>query len=175
MATSQSDEPGSLRGHYLKVDKFLTIAANLLHRSLIENSRTEAKSIYRDLADGKIVPLTHIRMEDGSEVRFDLKLDHSEFRGKLSFSSLRHSVGVLITHIAEAVKDPQSVRSFTNQQNARAVLFGMTAVTLEDGETNVLALGADSSTGHAVTQLQLMYLPMEQFAGGEIPGPEIRA
>lgn len=161
--------------HTLPPEKFLTIAANLLHKAFVENSRTEAKVVFRDVSDGKTVPLTRLRMEDESEALFELTLDHSEFGGKLNFGSFRTSLAVLINHIAEAVKEPQNLRTFRNENKADAVLFGITAVTVEDGETNVMALGADLASAHATVQLQLMYLPLEQFAEGEQPGPEITA
>lgn len=66
-------------------EKFLLIAANLLHRQFILASRTEAKRVFRELFERKVVPMTTVRMEDQSTVAFRLELDHSEFDGKLNF------------------------------------------------------------------------------------------
>jgi hypothetical protein len=166
MATTQPRGPEA-RGHTLSSEKFLTIAANLIYKGLLDSSRTDAKNLYRDLYAGKSVPLTQVRMEDESLVRFDLVLDYSEYRGTLSFGTFRTGVAVLIGHIGEALKKPESLRTFRNQQNPRAALFGVTALTVEGGETSILALGADPAAAQSTVQLQLMYLPSEQFAEGE--------
>lgn len=175
MATTRTSDSGNVREHALDIDKFLTVSVNVLHKELFEKPRTEAKGIYRDLQDGKVMPLTRLQMEDQSLVLFTLSLDSSEYRGKLNFGSFRTGLGVLISNIAEALKSPETLRTFHNQQNPRAMLFGVTALTVEEGETSVLALGADPSAGPTTVQLQLMYLPYEQFAEGQEPGPEITA
>ena len=170
MANSTAPAAAGVRDQSLPNDKFLTVAANLLHKGFIDNTRTGAKGIYRDLYDGKVVPLTRVRMEDSTVVQFDVSLDHSEYRGKLTFGAFRTGLGVLIAHIAEAVKKPEELRTFHNEQNPRAVLFGVTALTVENGETSVLALGADPSASQATVQLQLMYLPFDQFVDAQQTG-----
>lgn len=170
MATTQPMRP-DVRGHTLSSEKFLTIAANLIHRGLLDSSRTDAKNLYRDLYAGKNVPLTQVRMEDESLVRFDLVLDYSEYNGTLSFGAFRTGIAVLIGNIGEALKKPESLRTFRNQQNSRAALFGVTALTVEGGETSVLALGADPAAAESTVQLQLMYLPSDQFLEAEGPDP----
>ena len=175
MTTTQTGNSAEVTGHTLSTDKFLTISANILHKALIDSSRTDAKAIFRDVQEGKVVPLTRVRMEDGSEVRFDLSLDHSEYRGNFNFGAFRHGLAVLIAHIAEAVNDPAKLTTFGNQQDPRSVLFGVTAVTVEDGVSSVLALGADSAARAAAVQLKLMYLPHQQFEDGQGPDPETTA
>ncbi|CAN0593040.1 unnamed protein product, partial [Laminaria digitata] len=34
-------------------DQFLTIAVNLLYKAFLENRRTEAKNVFRDMATGR--------------------------------------------------------------------------------------------------------------------------
>ena len=70
-------------------EQFATISANVLHQTLIEVSRTVGKRIFRELEAGKRVALTQLRMEDEGQVRLDLTLDHTEFRGGLNFSLFR--------------------------------------------------------------------------------------
>ena len=62
-------------------EKFLVIAINLLHKSLVDAARTDAKNVFKELAEGKTYPLTNVRMENKSIVRFDVQLDDSEFVG----------------------------------------------------------------------------------------------
>ncbi|WP_439107490.1 hypothetical protein [Congregibacter sp.] len=159
----------------LPTDKFLTVAVNLLHKALIEPSRTEAKSLYRDLEEQKVVALTNLRMEDGSMVRFDLSLNHEHYQGRLNFTSFRTGLTMLLAGIADAVKDPQSLRSYANETNEGSVMFGITALTSEDGKPSVMVLGADSGRGGPNVELQLMYLDPSQFEQTEKAGTESAA
>jgi len=49
------------------------------------------------------------------------------------------------------------------------MIFGITAVTLEDGERNVMVLAADLCKEGDATLLQLMYLDPMQFAAASAP------
>lgn len=147
----------------MPTDKFLTLSINLLNKALLEASRTDAKALYRELSEGQVLPLTRVQMEDKSEVRFDLTLDHSEYRGRLNFGAFRESVTLLVASIADALRAQKPVKVFTAEHDPNIVLFGVTAVTLDNQQPSVMVLGADSSSGRAVVQLQLMYLSHGQF------------
>jgi hypothetical protein len=148
----------------LPTDKFLTVAINLLNKALLEASRTEAKQLYRQLEEGKTITLTHVRMEDESLVRFDLALSHELYEGRLGFSSFRTGLTVLIANIVEALKEPDKIRTFRNQEDPESVMFGVLAATEEDGRPSILSLGADPSRDEARVMLRLSYLDYRQFA-----------
>ncbi|MEQ8515529.1 MAG: hypothetical protein RIC38_07990 [Chromatocurvus sp.] len=144
-------------------DKFLTLSVNLLNKVFLEASRTDAKNLYREISEGAPVALTRVQMEDKSEVRFDLRLDHSEFRGRLNYGSFRASLTTLIANIVEALRDRKPVKVFHADHDRNIVIFGITAPTVEDNEANVMVLGADASEGQPSVMLQLMYLDPDQF------------
>lgn len=145
-------------------EQFLTIAANLLYRSLLESSRTDAKRIYRELEEGRVVALTEVEMEDGSRVRFDIGLDYSELGGKLSFGAFRASVTALVHNLGETLRqDEPQIPVFTAEHKPEQSLFGVTALTVEGEEPRVMVLGADTEHGRPVIQLRLMYLNPSQF------------
>ena len=154
--------------HTLPTDKFLTLSVNLLHKVFLEATRTEAKNLYRDISEGKVVPLTRVRMEDGSEVRFEVGLDHSEYRGRLNFGAFRAGLTLLVANIADALREEKPVKTFHAEHDPNVVIFGISAVTVEEGEPSVLVLGADAGSGQPSVVLQLMYLEQGQFA--EQPG-----
>jgi hypothetical protein len=165
-----TQEIASARGnsHSLSSDKFLTVAANLLHKGFFDSTRTAAKGIYRDLMEGRPVKLTRLKMEDDSLLEIGLSMDHSEYRGRLSFGAFRGAIGVLIANIAEAVKEPDRIRTFTEEQNPNSMLFGVTAVTAEGGEPSVLALAAETLPEDAAVMLKLLYLDPAQFAQPDV-------
>lgn len=148
-------------------DQFLIMAGNLLHRAFVDSTRTKAKSIYREMAAGKIVSLTSVEMEDKSSVRFDIALDHSEYLGSINFGAFRSSVAVLIASLGENLKKEEQIKVFTEQDNPNAMIFGVTAVTQESKEPNIMVLGADMTSGNASVLLKLMYINHEQFTAAQ--------
>lgn len=145
-------------------EKFLIIAINLLHKTLVEAARTEAKNAFKVLTEGKALALSNVRMEDQSIVRFDVQLDDSEFVGNLNFGAFKTSLALLISNLLEALQAQKNVPVFTAQDSSEMLMFGVTAVTYEDKQPNVMVLGSDSGTGQATVALKLMYLDPAQFA-----------
>ena len=151
-------------------EKFLLIATNLLHRQFIAAPRTEAKRVFREVAEGRSVPMTTVRMEDNSTVAFRLELDHSEFDGKLNFGAFRASLAVLITNLSRSLEEKRPVTVFNMQHRAQSVLFGVTGVTVEQEKPNVMVLGADTSGPPGNVLLRLMYLDHRQFVASAAGG-----
>ena len=159
--------------HTLPTDKFLTLSVNLLHKVFLETTRTEAKNLYRQISEGRSAPLTRVRMEDGSEVRFEVALDHRQYRGRLNFGAFRAGLTLLLANIVEALREERPLKTFHAQHDAKLVIFGVSAVTVEAGEPSVLVLGADAGSGQPSVVLQLLYLDHAQFveqAGAEAEG-----
>lgn len=154
----------SIQTQAIGQDKFLLMSANLLHRALIEPSRTACKRVYRELAEGQAVHLANVEMEDKSQARFTLALEHSEYLGRLNFGAFRASVAALLGNISKALKEEKELKTFNAQQDSGAMIFGITAVTLEGGKPNVMVLAAHPGEQDETTKLQLMYLDPSQFA-----------
>ena len=77
-------------------DKFLLVAVNLLHKAIVEATRTEAKALYQQIASEKVVNLTKVQLIDDSIASF--KLSFSLFaplfiNGQISFPSITLSSG----------------------------------------------------------------------------------
>ncbi|MFK7976861.1 MAG: hypothetical protein AB8C02_12040 [Halioglobus sp.] len=147
----------------IEQDKFLILAANLLHKALVEPSRTSSKRLYRELEKGQAVPLASVEMEDKSQARFTLALEHSEFCGRLNFGAFQASVKTLLSNIVKNVKEKQDLRVFNAQEETGAMIFGITGVTMEAEQANVMVLAAQPSPDAQMTTLQLMYLDPTQF------------
>jgi hypothetical protein len=152
-------------------EKFLLMAINLLHKAFIESARTDAKNVYKDISAGKAIHLTTVKMEDDSTVRFNLSMDHSEFRGKLNYGAFRASLATLIANITEALREEKEFPVFNADESDGNMIFGITAVTVEEEKPNVMVLGADVGGQGAATMLRLMYLDPEQFAARETADP----
>lgn len=158
------------RSHTLSHDQFLTIAVNLLHKVFVESTRTDAKNLYRALAEGKRVALTNLKMEDESTVRFDLSLDHTEFAGNLNYGAFRASLRALLINLVQTLQEEKDIQTFASEGEARCTIFGITGVTVEEGTPAVMVLGCDTDEQSPTVLLQLMYLDHSQFpaaAAGE--------
>ena len=145
-------------------DKFLMIAANLLHRQFIAAGRTAAKQLYREIEAGRVMPMTTVKMEDESTVQFSIELDHSEFQGHLNFSAFKASVSSLLGNFARALQEKKEVTVFSQDRGPNAVLFGITGPTVEDNQANVMMLGSDGGGVAGAVMLRLMYLDPAQFS-----------
>jgi hypothetical protein len=153
----------SAASHSLSQNQFVLVAANLIHRFLIEPGRVDAKKRFRDLEGGQLLALQTVEMEDKSRAQFGLSLDHSEYRGKLNYSAFRSSLEILLVNLSEALKAEKDVASFDSQEDGAAKIFAVTGPTVDAEQVNVLVLGMEpDSTGQA-TVLKLMYLDPAQF------------
>ena len=156
--------------HTLTEEQLATISANILHQTLIEVSRTVGKRLFRELESGTRIAVTQLRMEDGSEVRMDLKLDCSEFRGALNFSLFRDSVLALLSRLSDTLRDEESalpvmrLMDEAGQSTSERRLFGVPGVIVLDGVPNMLMMGATPSPSEPVILIELMYIDPEQFA-----------
>lgn len=156
----------------LPPDQFLTISANLLNNKLLKAGRTEAKRVFRDIQDGKVVPITYLEMQDKSLVRFDLSLDHTHYKGQLNFTSFRTSLALFLSNAKDTLETADGLRIYQDQDNPRSIMFGVLAVTAEDEEPSILGLCADSSGSEAAIHLKLLYLDTVQFQGSEVGSEE---
>lgn len=143
--------------------QFLTMAANLLYKAFLDSSRTKAKNIYKEMAAGKLIPLTTVQMEDKSTVRFSVALDYSEYQGSLNFGAFRSSLSLLVSSLGESLRKEEEVRVFSAHEDPNAMIFGVTAVTRENNDPNVMVLGADMSGDNPSVTLKLMYIDHKQF------------
>lgn len=144
-------------------EKFLLIAINLLHRHIVAAGRAQAKRVYRELKEGRVVAITTVKMEDDSTADFRLSLDHSEFKGHLNFGAFRGGLSVLLGNISMALEDKRDVSVFSMEQRPGSILFGITGVTVEGDKPCVMVLGADMEGEAGAVILRLMYLDPAQF------------
>lgn len=143
-------------------DKFLVLAVNLLHRALVQPPRTQCKRGFRELYEGRKLALSRVSMPDASTARFMLALDHSEFRGRLNFGAFRASLERLLNNLAAVLKAGGKVPLFNAETHPDAMIFGITAVTVEDEQPNVMVLGTEPDD-RGTMLLKLMYLDPAQF------------
>ena len=146
----------------------MTIAGNVLYKTLLEAPRTTSKKLFRAISDGRRVALLDVRMEEDADVRFELALDHSEFRGgRLNYTSFRNSLTLLVGTLSETLQKEADVPVFTEQTDG-SMIFGVPGVTQDKEHVNVLMLGVNLRSPGSVL-LKLQYIDPGQFENQQQP------
>lgn len=148
------------RTQSISQDQLLTIAANILDKAFFDSSRVLAKRRYGALEKGDRVFLVNLAMND-SELAVDLRLDRTELRSKLNFSSFRDVVAQLLGATSQLLKARQPLPAFSNDDNRRW-LYLIPAVYRGDARDEILVPGIDMRRPGKLT-LELMFIDPEQF------------
>ena len=143
--------------------QLMVMSVNLLHRAFMEAPRTVSKSLYRDIFEGNTVSLTEVQMDDGTLLRFDLALDHSEYHGSLNYSAFRASLSSVLGSLAAALQSEQEVAIFSANDDPDQMIFGKTGVTLDQEVPAVMVLSARVRASEAAVLLRPMYIDHRQF------------
>lgn len=148
--------------HRVKPAQLLTASANALHQAFIAATRVEAKRRFRELSDGKRVPLVELALEDDSILRLTLELDHRHHTGGLNFSGFRRILGLLLYRVGERLQQDQPDLGLMNDEAGRRLLFHIPAVEAHGETMNILVLGMDL-TVPGLAMLQLLYMDPSQY------------
>jgi hypothetical protein len=149
------------RSQTLSPDKLLVMAANLLHKSFHDASRMMAKRRFQLLESGKDVFLVNVRMEDNSELQINLRLDRSELRGKLNFSTFRQLIARLLHGFMQKMQAKESLNPFTDEDGKRWS-YMIPAIMKTGQQFDMMILGADVRVPGVLT-FELMFIDPEQF------------
>ena len=79
-------------------------------------------------------------------------------------------MALLLSNTAEALREKTSIQVLSAEHNPEVRMFGITAVTFDDNQPNVMVLGSDTSSPSAQVLLKLMYLDPGQFVAAEDEG-----
>lgn len=154
-------------------EKLLTIAINLLHRAFGESTRLAAKHRYQHLESGKTVYLATVRMDDGSELKVNTRLDSSELQGKLNFGAFRQLVAQLLTACARQIDSKQPLNTFSDQ-DAKRWIYLIPAHYQSDVALNMLVLGVNLRQPGELT-IELMFVDPTQFMSQQQEMPVVQS
>src|SRR5690349_19373577 len=94
-------------------EKLLVIATNILHKAFHDCTRLDAKRRFQYLEEGRSIFLVKLRVDDGSELDINLKLDRTELKSKLNFSVFRKLIGHLIAGFATVLEKNETIKTFS--------------------------------------------------------------
>lgn len=129
--------------HKLKNKDVVAFISNMLKLVVFDNTRDNAKRIFRDLHEGKTLNLPAIRMPDESEVQLRMNLDFKHFRGKPVFSQFRNHLRALLNQVM--VRGQQGDIPMWVAPDGSRRMVNLPIPMEIDGVLNVLAVGFASS------------------------------
>ena len=147
--------------HSLSPEQFLTMSANVLHKTFFDNTRLVAKRVFSELDKGKRLKLVSLTMEDKSELNIDVSLDTTDYVGQLNFSLMRKHLKSLLAQIAKLLEEGKRPSVRNNKQNGTQ-LFNIPGAVVEQGQLNVLMM-AWSSRVKGTVEIELMFFEPAQF------------
>ncbi len=150
------------RSYNLSQEQLLAIAANMLDKAFLDSSRVLAKRRYQALEKGNRVFLINVALEKGNEVAVDVRLNRSELRNKLNFSTFRHVVALLLGSVARVLDTKQPVQAFSSEDKGRWMYLIPAVLAGEAGE-DMMILGLDTRIPGSMT-LELLFIDPAQFA-----------
>lgn len=152
----------SYKSFSLPPKQLLVVSGNVLLQSVLDAPRADAKRVFNEISGGKQLPLVKVRMDDDTDVMFELSLDQSEWRGpRLNFKEFRNSLAGLLHSVGEHAEAEAKVQVFTEKQTG-AMLFGIPGFTQVEGELNVMMMSVNLRKPGCI-QLSLMYVDPDQF------------
>ncbi|MCK9469943.1 MAG: hypothetical protein M0Q49_11055 [Porticoccaceae bacterium] len=146
----------------IDMGQFLAISINTLRNYFFDVPRAKSRRLYKEIAAGDQVTIaTLTRNNDKSTgIKLKLALDHTEFKGHLTFHLFQQVLGAMLRHVANYVQRKEDLNIFTSEETGEILVFRPGLIE-DKGQLNVLVLGIAPTKGGALIKLQ--FLDPEQF------------
>lgn len=146
----------------IDINRFLTISVNMLDSYFFKSTKEKARKLYKELERGEVIKAASLNFEGNkdSRVSINLSLDHSEYRGRLTFHLFRMALDMMLKNIAGRVQRKEDLNIFTSEETGE-VLFHLPGLVDDRGRLNVLVMGIVPGKRNATVKLQ--FLDPEQF------------
>ncbi len=141
--------------------ELLTALVENLNVQFFADNRTDAKRLYHTIADGEEVPFMHIGFPNGQEIKCNLAMDHSQHKGKLSFSKFRKSLATMMHSLTIRLEEKQDFNILHSQEGD--MIFNTPGIIKTDDDVNVLVSGL-RQTAPGLATIRLLFLDPEKYA-----------
>lgn len=146
----------------ISMEQFLTISVNMLHNYFFKSHKEKARRLYKEIARGDKVNVGNLTVGDdkANPVKLMLSLDHSEFKGHLTFHLFQQVLGAMLRGIASRLEKREELRFFTAKETGEVIVYVPGLIRQED-TLNMLVLGLQPGKQGAMIRLQ--FLDTDQF------------
>lgn len=148
----------------IDLPKLFNLSANLLVAGFQRQSEEQVQKLYDDLKEGQRVAAGQLKSEHtDAAIPIYLQLDHSEYRGTLSYFHLSSAIDILLQKFSSEVEnDPQLLKlhALSNPQSGELV-FNIPAGIRIESVLNVLMVAVLPCDDCLV--VRLIFVDPDQF------------
>lgn len=141
----------------INMERFLTLAVQMLDSYFFKEHKEKARKLFKEIDAGQVVRVGTLNLEQDrkASVALKLALDHSEYRGHLTFHRFRQGLDAMLKNIAGHIRRKQDLNVFNSEETGE-VLFNIPGLVEEHGTVNILVLGLQAQPGTIVVKLQFL-------------------
>lgn len=144
----------------------LTALINLLHRTMVDANRTQAKKIFASLADKRVVGLVRLKLDSGNTLDTEVSLNSEEFVGDLKFGIFRNALSAWMANAIDVCKREGDLPILFNEQR-NETLFNIPGAVVSDGQLNVMFMSIFQPAPGRL-RMQLMFVDPRQFKRNDV-------
>ncbi|MCK9564063.1 MAG: hypothetical protein M0R02_15225 [Bacteroidales bacterium] len=146
----------------IDMGQFLAISINTLRNYFFDVPRAKSRRLYKEIAAGDQVTIATLtrNSDKNTSIKLKLALDHTQFKGHLTFHLFQQVLGAMLRHVAGCVQRKENLNIFTSDETGEILVFRPGLIE-DKGQLNVLALGIAPIKGGALIRLQ--FLDPDQF------------
>ena len=146
----------------IKIDQLITMSLNGLDGLFLRPHKDKAKKLYKQLIDGEVVDFGNLTFKEQHipAMKMRLALDHSQFRGHITFHLFRTVLLQMMKNVARKLERKENLNIFSDDKNQEIIAL-TPGVIQHEGNINVLALGIVSQ--HQAALIKLQFLDPDQF------------
>jgi hypothetical protein len=166
-----SDAQPSPKKFDLNLVQVLDLGCGIMHQAFFKQPADKAKSLLKDLKNGKGISLGAITLTNKNaegealatlEVPLSLRLDYSEFKGGgFGFPVFEAALKAMLTQIGEAFRAQKDLNILTNEQTGSALVHQPGVVQVA-GQFNVLVVCIERGKKNDLV-FKLMFVDPEQY------------
>lgn len=145
----------------LDTKHLLTAMINLLHRTIVDANRTQAKKIYASLVDKRVVGLVRLKLESGNTLDTEVFLNAEEFVGELKFGVFRNALSAWMANAIDVCKRHEDLPLMFNESQSET-LFNIPGAVVSDGQLNVMFMSIFQPAPGRL-RMNLMFVDPSQF------------
>lgn len=145
----------------LDTKHLLTAMINLLHRTIVDANRTQAKKIFASLVDKRVVGLVRLKLESGNTLDTEVFLNAEEFVGELKFGVFRNALSAWMANAIDVCKRDEDLPLMFNESQSET-LFNIPGAVVSDGQLNVMFMSIFQPAPGRL-RMNLMFVDPSQF------------
>lgn len=141
--------------------QLLQVANHSLTKCFFEDSRSDAKKLFKILNNGGEIDLVKINTEQGNTIVCFLQLEQNDFVGKLKFDTFTSALASTLQHTADKLNQDADLNILQDEFKGD-MIFHIPGVVKMDDQMNVMVIGLESKA-RGILVYKLHFLDPSQY------------